>query len=148
MASPRMVDVGGKPLERREAVAKGRIYLRRETVERIRGREVDKGDVEQVASIAALMGVKRTWEQIPLTHPIPVTACETSFSYGEDFVEVTVRVKAEYVTGVEIEALVGVMNALITIWDMVKKYEKDASGQYPHTSIGDVRVVEKVKGAP
>jgi len=140
-----MVDITGKEVVYREAVASGRIKLRPETVRRIREGLVEKGDVEAVASVAAILAVKNTPHILPLCHPIPVTSVNVTFDYGEDYVEarVTVRTKAE--TGVEMEALTGVAVALLTVWDMVKKYEKDEGGQYPYTRITDIRVESKVK---
>lgn len=140
-----MVDITGKPDSYREATARGRIRLKPETVERIRQGRVEKGDVEQVASVAAIMAVKRTPDVLPLCHPLPITGVRVSFSYGRDYVEVTVTVKTTAKTGVEMEALTGATVALLTVWDMVKQYEKDEEGQYPDTRIEEVVVVEKVK---
>ncbi len=141
-----MVNITGKEVVRRIAVAKGRIRLRPETVARIREGRVEKGDVETVASVAAIMAVKNTPGILPLCHPIPITGVKVDFDYGEDYVDVTVTVETYYKTGVEMEALTGATVALLTIWDMVKKYEKDEEGQYPHTRIEYVRVERKVKG--
>ena len=140
-----MVDVTLKPRSYREATASGKIRLRRETIELIKRGLVEKGDVEQVSSVAAILAVKRTPEILPLCHPIPISNVKVQFGYGDDYIEVTVTVKTVAETGVEMEALVGVTAALLNIWDMVKKYEKDSAGQYPHTRIFDVRVVSKVK---
>jgi len=141
----RMVEVGGKRDVCRRARATGRIRLRPETVKLVREGKVEKGDVESVASVAAIMAVKNTPNILPLCHPIPITGVNVSFDYNEDSIRVTVEVSTTYKTGVEMDALTGVMAALLTIWDMVKKYEKDESGQYPYTRIEDVRVVEKIK---
>jgi GTP cyclohydrolase subunit MoaC len=140
-----MVDVTEKPIVYREAVASGEIVLRPETVKRIRSRGVEKGDVEAVASVAAVMAAKEASRIIPLAHPIPITGVEVSFSYGEDRVRVQVRVRTKAETGVEMDALAGVTAALLTIWDMVKSYEKDERGQYPHTKIEKVVVESKFK---
>ncbi len=140
-----MIDITGKDVVYREAVASGKIVLRGETVRRIREGLVEKGDVESVASIAAILAVKNTPTILPLCHPIPITGVKVDFSYGDDYVEVKVTVKSKAETGVEMEALTGVTVALLTIWDMVKKYEKDEEGQYPYTRIVDVRVESKVK---
>jgi len=140
-----MVEVGGKKDLCRRAVAKGTIRLSEETVRRIREGSVEKGDVESVASVAAIMAVKNTPNILPLCHPVPITGVKVGFEYGRETVTVTVEVSTTYKTGVEMDALTGVMAALLTVWDMVKKYEKDAEGQYPHTRIEDVRVVRKIK---
>lgn len=140
-----MVDISEKPVSLREAVARGRIVLKPETVKLIREKKVEKGDVESVASVAAILAVKRTPELIPLCHPIPISHVDVDFSYGEDYVEVAVAVKSKAETGVEMEALAGVVAALLAVWDMVKKYEKDERGQYPTTRIEWVRVESKIK---
>ncbi len=140
-----MVDITGKEEVYRQATAYGRIRLREETVARIREGRVEKGDVEAVARVAAILAVKKTPELVPLCHPIPITGVEVELRAEGGSVEVWVTVKTTAKTGVEMEALVGVSAALLAIWDMVKKYEKDERGQYPYTAIEEVRVVEKVK---
>ncbi|MEN2999908.1 MAG: cyclic pyranopterin monophosphate synthase MoaC [Acidilobaceae archaeon] len=140
-----MIDVSSKPAIVREAVASGKIYLRGETLRRIREGKVEKGNVEAVASTAAILAVKNTPQILPLCHPIPITSVKVSFEYGEDHVKARVEVKSKAETGVEMEALTGVTAALLTIWDMVKAYEKDEQGQYPFTRIGEVVVEKKVK---
>lgn len=142
-----MVDITGKDVIYREATASGRIVLREETVRRIREGLIEKGDVESVASVAAILAVKNTPSILPLCHPIAITGVDVGFSYGDDYVEVRVTVRAKAETGVEMEALTGATVALLTIWDMVKKYEKDEGGQYPYTRIVDVRVESKIKTA-
>lgn len=143
-----MKDITLKEEVYREARAYGIIKLKPETVELIRKGDVSKGDVEAVASTAAIMAVKRAWEQIPLCHPIRITGVKVEFTYGRDHVRVDVTVRATERTGVEMEALVGVTTALLTIWDMVKEYEKDDKGNYPDTVISEVRVSYKIKGSP
>ena len=142
-----MVDITEKPVVYREATARGFIRLRKETIEAIREGRVPKGDVLNVARIAAIQAVKRTWDLLPLCHPIPITSVSVDFNVREDGVEVTVTVKATSKTGVEMEALTGASIALLTVWDMVKALEKDEEGQYPYTSIQEIKVVEKIKGA-
>lgn len=142
-----MVDITEKPVVYREATARGFIRLRKETIEAIREGRVPKGDVLNVARTAAIQAVKRTWDLLPLCHPIPITSVSVDFNVREDGVEVTVTVKATSKTGVEMEALTGASIALLTVWDMVKALEKDEEGQYPYTSIQEIKVVEKIKGA-
>ncbi len=142
-----MVDITGKKEVYREATAYGRIRLREETVARIREGRVEKGDVEAVARVAAILAVKKTPEVVPLCHPIPITGVEVEIRVRDSWVEVWVTVRTTARTGVEMEALTGVSAALLAVWDMVKKYEKDEKGQYPDTVIEEVRVVEKVKRA-
>ena len=141
-----MVDVGAKPEIRREAVAAGRIRLRKETLEAIRSGTALKGNVLATAQVAATLAVKETPRLIPMCHGIPVTAVEVSFDQQQDAIEATVTVRSVGKTGVEMEALTGVSVALLTIWDMVKSAEKDGQGQYPVTRIEDIRVLEKRKG--
>ena len=98
-----------------------------------------------VAEIAAINAAKETYALIPHCHQIPLNTVEITFSIGDDFIEANCLVKAEAMTGVEMEALVGVSMALATIWDMVKYLEKDKNGQYPSTRIYDIKVLKKTK---
>ena len=144
-----MIDITGKRVVLREAVASGRITLSPETIKKIRENQIKKGDPLLVAEIAAIKAAKETYLLIPHCHQIPLNTVELNFSMGEDFVEASCLVKAEAMTGVEMEALLGTSIALTTIWDMVKYIEKDKNGQYPSTRISDIRVLKKVKkGGP
>jgi len=142
----RMIDVTGKDEIYREATATGFIRLKPSTLDAIKRGLVEKGDVISVSTIAAILGVKETPRLLPLTHNIPITGVNVDFSILEDGIRVYVTVKTTAKTGVEMEALTGAVMALLNIWDMVKKYEKDEAGQYPSTVITDIRVVEKKKG--
>ncbi|HEU97244.1 MAG TPA: cyclic pyranopterin monophosphate synthase MoaC [Fervidicoccus fontis] len=141
----KMVDVGGKSDIYREATAYGRIRLKRETIALIREGKVEKGDVISASTIAAILAVKKTPEVLPLTHNIPITSVDVKFEIGDEHIEVYVTVRAHARTGVEMEALIGTSVALLNVWDMVKKYEKDERGQYPHTAIEEIKVLKKVK---
>ena len=141
-----MVDISEKPGVSRVARASGRIRLKPGTLQKIKAGEVPKGDVLAVAQTAAILAVKRTPELVPLTHPIPITGTDVDFKLEKEGVRVSVEVKSTGQTGVEMEALAGVASALLTVWDMVKGLEKDEAGQYPTTSIEDIRVLKKVKG--
>ncbi|AAL81978.1 cyclic pyranopterin monophosphate synthase MoaC [Pyrococcus furiosus DSM 3638] len=141
----KMVEVGHKKDMYRRAIAKGRIKLKPETIKLIREGKIEKGNVLAAAQIAGILAVKKTFDIIPLCHPIPLTGVDITFDFGEDYIEVTCEVRAIYKTGVEMEALTGVSVALLTIWDMVKAVEKDEKGQYPYTKIEEIRVVEKIK---
>ncbi len=145
MKSAEMVDISSKSEVERIAVVKGRIKLRKETIEKIRRGEIEKGDVITVAKVAGILAAKKTPEIIPLCHPIPLTNIRIDIEILDDYVEVTAMVKTVAKTGVEMEALTATTVSLLTIWDMVKKYEKDEKGQYPYTRIEEVRVIEKVK---
>ena len=140
-----MVDVSAKPEIYREAKAKGLIKLKPETLKLIMKGKVEKGDVFSVAKVAGIMAAKNTSNLIPLCHPLPLTNVELDLRIIENGVEVESTVKTKAQTGVEMEALVGVAVALLTVWDMVKQYEKDEGGQYPWTVVEGVRVVSKVK---
>ena len=141
-----MVDVTAKPEIYREAKAKGAIKLKAETIRLIREGKVEKGDPFQVAKVAGILAAKNTSSLIPLCHPLPLTGVEVELHIVDDSkVEVETTVKTRAQTGVEMEALAAAATALLTVWDMTKQYEKDAQGQYPHTSIQELYVVSKVK---
>lgn len=141
-----MVDISAKDVVSRSATAEGDINLLETTIEAIKTHKIKKGDVFEAAKLAAVNGVKQTPMLIPLCHPIPITGVDVNFDFLDNGLKVTCKVKADYKTGVEMEALTGVNCALLTIWDMVKYLEKDEAGQYPTTRIHDIRVVKKEKG--
>lgn len=140
-----MVDISGKDHVNRRAKASGVIKLNSGTMERVRGGNIPKGDVLSVAQTAGIMAVKNTPEIVPLAHPIPITGVVVNFDLEEEGIRAEVEVKSRGQTGVEMEALTGVTTVLLTVWDMVKGFEKDEAGQYPTTRITDIRVIEKVK---
>ncbi len=140
-----LIDISSKPVMRRIARASGKIMLSEESISRIKEGRVEKGDVFSVAKVAAVMAVKRTPEIIPFCHPIPIEDVKVDFQLANNFIKVNLEVKAFAKTGVEMEALAGVTAALLAIWDMVKKYEKNELGQYPSTSMTEIKVVRKVK---
>ncbi len=141
----KMVEISGKKDVLRIARAKGKILLKKETIDRIKKNEIEKGDVLSASKLSAILATKLTPRLIPLCHPIPITGVEVNFEIGENEIEVSVEVRSLGKTGVEMEALTGVSMALLTIWDMVKKYEKDEKGQYPDTKITYIGVTEKIK---
>jgi len=145
---PTQVDVSTKPVVYREATATGRIRLRKETISRIRKGSLEKGDPLQLASTMAIVAAKQTPAMVALCHQLKIERVEPRVKVGDDWVEVTVKVSAHEKTGVEMEALTAVSVALLNIWDVVKRYEKDSKGQYPATSIESIRVTKKVKGTP
>lgn len=140
------MEITEKPVTGRRAVASGIIRLKGSTVESIREGGVKKGDVLTVARVAAIQAVKEAPRTIPMCHPIPITGLEVDFVLLPAAVRATVAVTSVGRTGVEMEALAGVSAALLNVWDMVKYLEKDGTGNYPSTSIEDIRVVEKRKG--
>lgn len=143
----KQVDVSDKPMVRREAVARGFIKLRPETVKRIRENKVEKGDPLQVARLGGINAVKFTPMLLPLCHQLKIDNVLIETRLMDDGVEVVARVKACERTGVEMEALTAVSIALLNIWDVVKAYEKDERGQYPETEITGIKVLEKLKEA-
>ena len=141
-----MVDVSGKAEVFREATATGKIRLKPETVNLIREEKIAKGNPLYTAKIAGVLAAKKTSELVPLCHPLPLTSVEVEAKIVEKTaVEVTATVKTKAQTGVEMEALVAAAAGLLTMWDMVKQYEKDAAGQYPNTAIENIHVVKKMK---
>ena len=121
-----MVDVGGKALTERIAVASGKIFVSDEVFSAIKSGSTKKGDVLGVARIAGIMAAKKTAELIPLCHPLPLSHCALDFDLlaDERAVKVTATVKTTWVTGVEMESLHAVSVALLTIYDMCKAIDK------------------------
>ncbi|MFH1267720.1 MAG: cyclic pyranopterin monophosphate synthase MoaC [Planctomycetota bacterium] len=121
----RMVDVGDKDVTVRRARASGRIRMRPETLRLIRDREVAKGDVLEVARLAGMMAAKRTGELIPLCHALPLDAVSLAFDFPDDAtVAIEAEARATARTGVEMEALVAVVIAAATIYDMCKSADR------------------------
>ena len=122
-----MVDVTEKKITDRTATAVGKIRVGRETFEAIQNGTAKKGDVLGVARVAGIMATKRTWELIPMCHPLPLTGIDISFAMEEDpcRVEITALVTCTGVTGVEMEALTAVSAAALTVYDMCKAVQKD-----------------------
>jgi cyclic pyranopterin phosphate synthase len=132
----RMVDVGGKPLSRRRAVARAVVRVAPETAARLSS--LPKGDALVTAKLAGIMAAKRTSELIPLCHPLPLShvAVELEVRGGE--VEITASAETTAQTGVEMEALVAASVAALTVYDMAKAIDKEME-------IGEVRLLEKTK---
>jgi cyclic pyranopterin phosphate synthase len=141
-----MVDISDKSGVTREATAQGCIKLKTETLHLIKEGKIAKGDPLYTAKIAGIMAAKRTSTLIPLCHPLTLTKVEVKTEIlGDSKVQVTATVKTKAQTGVEMEALTATAVSLLTVWDMVKQYEKDAEGQYPSTAIESIRVIKKLK---
>jgi len=138
---PKMVDVSEKEATNRKAIAASRISMREETLALIQGGEIGKGDVLAVAQVAGIQAAKRTWELIPMCHPIPLTGVDLAFTIEQSppAIVVMATVTATYVTGVEMEALLAANVAALTIYDMCKSVEKDMV-------IGETFLVEKTGG--
>ncbi|ATY31637.1 cyclic pyranopterin monophosphate synthase MoaC [Sphingomonas psychrotolerans] len=134
-----MVDVAGKPVTAREAVATGRITMSLEAAAAIRAGAVKKGDVLATARIAGIMAAKKTAELIPLCHPLPLTRVAVDLAPDETGVTVTATAATEGKTGVEMEALTAASVALLTLYDMAKALDKAMI-------IGDIRLLAKKGG--
>src|SRR5215217_1496622 len=115
-----MVDVSGKPIQQREAVARGEIRLQAETVKKIESNDIAKGNVLATARLAGIMAAKKTAGLIPLCHPIGLSHCEVNFEVASDRVVITATARVAAQTGVEMEALTAVSVAALTIYDMCK----------------------------
>jgi cyclic pyranopterin phosphate synthase len=133
-----MVDVSAKPLVKRTAVARGKIRLQRETIDLIAKDKIAKGNVFGTARIAGIQAAKQTAQLIPLCHTLPLGQVKIDIVVAKDCAEVKCTAQTIAQTGVEMEALVGVTVALLTIYDMCKAVDKDMS-------ISDVRLFEKTK---
>src|SRR5574344_1193644 len=140
-----MVEVGDKPLQRRMAIATGKIHLQKSTIKMIENAEIKKGNVLTTAQVAGINAIKNTSNLIPLCHPLSISGIEINFNIETSEISTTVSVKTTGQTGVEMEAITGVSVVLLTIWDMVKAVEKDENGQYPNTAISDICVLKKEK---
>jgi cyclic pyranopterin phosphate synthase len=131
-----MVDVGGKPVSRRRAVARASVRMARETAEQLRA--LPKGDALTTAQLAGIMAAKRTAELIPLCHPLPLTHVDVRLEVGEESVEIESSAETTAQTGVEMEALVAATVAALTVYDMAKAVDGAME-------IGPVALVEKTK---
>ena len=132
----RMVDVGGKPLSRRRAVARGEVRMAPETARRLGS--LPKGDAIATARLAGIMAAKRTSDLIPLCHPLSLTHVEVRVEIADGGVEIEASVETTAPTGVEMEALMATAVAALTVYDMAKAVDKGMV-------ISEVRLVEKAK---
>ena len=140
-----VVDITQKKVVLRSAVATGMLKLSQKSLDAISSNQVKKGNVIEASTIAAIQAVKETPRIIPHCHPIPLEGCKVDWELLENALHCTVSVTAHYKTGIEMEAITGVCAGLLCALDMVKSHEKDADGQYPHSEICEVRIVEKYK---
>ena len=130
-----MVDVGGKPVQKRRAVARGEVRMAPATAAQLR--DLPKGDALTTAQLAGIMAAKRTSELIPLCHPLPLSHVDVTLAVHDDRVEITASAETSAQTGVEMEALTAVAVAALTVYDMAKAVDK----QMTFT----VELVEKTK---
>jgi cyclic pyranopterin monophosphate synthase len=133
-----MIDVSGKPLSARTAIAKGKISLRKETVDLVEKNQIAKGNVIVTARLAGIQAAKQTAQLIPLCHTLPLSEVKIDIVTSKEAAEATCTARTVAQTGVEMEALTGVAVALLTIYDMCKAVDKEMR-------ISDVRLVEKTK---
>jgi cyclic pyranopterin monophosphate synthase len=131
-----MVDVGGKPVQRRRAVARGEVRMAPATAAQLR--ELPKGDALTTAQLAGIMAAKRTSELIPLCHPLPLTHVDVALEVHEGRVEITGSAETSAQTGVEMEALTAVAVAALTVYDMAKAVDKSMV-------LSEITLVEKTK---
>jgi len=134
----KMVDVGHKPPQLRIAVAEGLVRCQTATIAALRAKKLPKGDVFTVAKIAAIQAAKRTDELIPLCHSLPLDAVEVTFALKRNQVHITAEARTTAKTGVEMEALMAVSVAALTVYDMCKAVDKTMV-------IEAVRLVSKIK---
>lgn len=135
----RMVDVSEKAVTYRTARAAGRVWMNPETLEKVRQGGMAKGDVLAVAQVAGIMAAKRTWELIPMCHPLPLTSIDITFAFRENALDIQAQVKCSGETGVEMEALTAVSAAALTVYDMCKAVQRDMV-------IDQIRLLEKTGG--
>jgi cyclic pyranopterin phosphate synthase len=133
-----MVDVSGKPMSTRTAIAKGKIKLQRKTLDLISKDRIAKGNVFATARLAGIQAAKQTAGLIPLCHTLPLSDVKIDIEGARDGAEVTCTARTVAQTGVEMEALTGVSIALLTIYDMCKAVDKKMQ-------IADVRLIKKTK---
>lgn len=134
-----MVEVGHKDESKRVARARGKIFMKEETLDLIKKGQMKKGDVLSVAQIAGVMGAKKTSDLIPMCHNIFISGADLSFDYIDGGIEIEAVVKTQGKTGVEMEALTAVATAGLTIYDMCKAVDKDMI-------LTDIRLMEKEGG--
>ena len=135
----RMVDVSSKPVTRRRARARGEVRASAETIAQIRHDRMAKGNVLEAARLAGIMAAKNTGQWIPLCHPVPLSHVQVEFTLTDAGVEIEATTLAEGKTGVEMEALVAVSAAALTIYDMCKAIDRAME-------IGNIRLMEKSGG--
>ncbi|OGW39699.1 MAG: molybdenum cofactor biosynthesis protein C [Nitrospirae bacterium RBG_13_39_12] len=137
----KMVDISKKPLTQREAIARGSVYMKPETLKLIEDKRVPKGDVFCVARVAGIMSAKKTSNLIPMCHPLNIALIDISFNLDrkKNKVDIEALVKITGQTGVEMEALTAVSVAALTIYDMCKAVDKGMV-------ISDIMLMEKRGG--
>jgi cyclic pyranopterin phosphate synthase len=129
----RMVDVGTKEVTHRMARAEALVFLQADTLQRIRNRQLSKGDVLEVARLAGIMATKRTADLIPLCHSLGLDSAALEFDFpAGDQIRIESRVSVQGRTGVEMEALTAVTVAALTIYDMCKSIDRSMEIRWIH----------------
>ena len=141
----KMVDVTNKISNNRIAKAEGKITMLPETILAIQSSSLPKGNVLTTAKIAGIQAAKKTSDLIPMCHQLNLSNIDIIFKIESNDITICSEVKVKESTGVEMEALVGVSAGLLCVFDMVKSFEKDDSGQYPEASINNIKVISKKK---
>lgn len=137
----KMVDVSDKPQTQREAIARGSVYVKPETIALIKDKAIKKGDVITVAKVAGIMAAKKTAGLIPMCHPLNITSVSVEVTINEEKKRLDIESKVKTIgqTGVEMEALTAVSVAALTIYDMCKAVDKEMI-------ISDIMLIEKKGG--
>lgn len=135
----RMIDVSGKDITLREAIVEGKIFLKTEVIEKIKNKDIPKGDVLEAAKIAGILAAKKTPETLPLCHPIPIESVKIEFTLNDEAIVVCAYVKGRARTGVEMEAFCAASAACLTIYDMCKMFDREAV-------ISDIKLIKKSGG--
>jgi len=136
---PKMVDVSQKDVTSRIAKAGANILMKKETIELIKNKKIQKGDVLSVAATAAILGAKRTYELIPMCHPLMIESININFNLNENNIEIEAEVRVSAKTGVEMEALTAVSIAALTIYDMCKSVDRGMT-------ISSIQLIKKAGG--
>ena len=136
-----MVEVGDKPISRREATAEGMIAMQHSTLNLVLSGETPKGDLLAVARVAAIQAAKRTWELIPLCHPLPLSGIDVTIDSDETLPGLVLRCRCSTTanTGVEMEAMTAVSIGLLTLYDMLKAVD-------PAMTLSKIRLLRKEGG--
>lgn len=136
---PKMVDVSQKNVTLRIAKARAKVLMKKETIELIRNKKIQKGDVLTVATTAAILAAKKTHELIPMAHPLMIESINVDFNLNENDINIEAEVHIFGKTGVEMEALVAVSIAGLTIYDMCKSIDRGIT-------ISDIQLIKKTGG--
>ncbi|MEW6608570.1 MAG: cyclic pyranopterin monophosphate synthase MoaC [bacterium] len=136
---PKMVDVSQKDVTSRIAIARAKVLMKKETMELICNKKIQKGDVLNVAATAGILAAKKTSELIPMCHPLMIESADIRFNLNETDIEIEAQVTVWAKTGVEMEVLTAVSIAALTIYDMCKSVDREMT-------ISEIQLIKKVGG--